>query len=135
MPTKISYGDAGIATHEVSDTFTQDELFNSAIPMPSTEDHPVGENTEFVVGSAVGLNAGVLVLATTGGGSPVQAIGVAAAPVTTGAGGSDSIPIYRTGNFNVDALTFDASFDTLAKKKAAFQGAPAPTNIIVRERL
>ncbi|TIP38615.1 MAG: hypothetical protein E5X77_31675 [Mesorhizobium sp.] len=45
------------------------------------------------------------------------------------------VAIYRAGNFNPDALNWDASFDTDAKREAAFRGAPSPTNILIRKRL
>ena len=83
--------------------------------------------------SAAAWGAGTL--ATGAAGSNVQAIGVTATPVKTAAGQVDRIPIYRAGNFNPAALGWHTSFATDQKKAAAFRGAPAPTNIIVRKRL
>lgn len=42
------------------------------------------------------------------------------------------IGLIRGGNFNVDALVFDASFSD-AEKLAAFEGAPTPTNIVLQK--
>lgn len=42
--------------------------------------------------------------------------------------------VYYSGCFNQDELVWDASFDSDAKKQAAFDGAPSPINIIVAKR-
>lgn len=34
-----------------------------------------------------------------------------------------TVPVYREGHLNMDALTWDATFDTDAKKKTAFEGS------------
>ena len=125
---------AGIAEFEVSDNFSSVELFNSAIPNPSTEDFPVGESTTLPAYSVVGLSAGNLVLAKTSA-TAVVPIGITTVPVATGAGQTDRVAIYRSGNFNPAALNWHADYDTAAKKAAAFRGSPTPTNIIIRERL
>ena len=133
--TNIPYGDAGIASFEVSDNFTTVELFNSAIPHPVTEDFPVAENSNFPVNSVVGVDAnGNLAMAKTSA-TAVVPLGVTTVAVVTGAGVTDRIAIYRAGNFNPAALNWHADYDTMAKKKAAFRGSPTPTNIILRERL
>lgn len=41
--------------------------------------------------------------------------------------------IYRGGVFNPSMLNWDASFDTDAAKLKAFEGAPAPTQIVLRK--
>ncbi|WP_292329166.1 hypothetical protein, partial [Mesorhizobium sp.] len=64
----------------------------------------------------------------------VQAIGVTTAPVLDTIA-AQRVAIYRAGNFNPDALNWDASFDTDAKREAAFRGTPSPTNILIRKRL
>lgn len=130
----IPYGEAGIAGFELSDDFSTTELFNSLVPLASTEDFPVAESTTLPVFSVVGLSAGVLVLAKTSV-TAVVPIGITTAPVVTGVGQTDRIAIFRTGNFNPAALTWHADYDTAAKKAAAFRGSPTPTNILIRERL
>lgn len=64
----------------------------------------------------------------------VIAIGVLAHAVTLGASGTGTGPVWYSGAFNMDALVWDASFDTDAKKEAAFRGAPTPTTIIIAKR-
>jgi len=133
--TNIPLGNAGIAGFDTNDGFAQTELFNSAIPMPVTEDFPVGQNTILPAFSVVGRDAtGNLVLAQTSGAAVVP-IGVTTAPVATGAGQTDRVAIYRAGNFNPDALTWHADYATDDQRAAAFRGSPAPTNIVIRKRL
>ncbi|TPK15176.1 hypothetical protein FJ872_19450 [Mesorhizobium sp. B2-5-9] len=64
----------------------------------------------------------------------VAALGITTAPVVD-TDAAQRVAIYRAGNFNPDALNWDASFDTDAKREAAFRDAPTPTNILVRKRL
>lgn len=136
--TAIPLTSAGIAGFEVSETFTSTEIFNSAVPQPVTEDMAYGQNTDLAALSVVGLDAGVLALARLPDGEDddgVAALGVLVTPVDPGAGQSGSAPIWRAGNFNPDALVWHESYDTPAKRLAAFNGAPTPTYIILRERL
>ena len=64
----------------------------------------------------------------------IRAIGVLAHAAALGASGSLNGQVWYSGCFNQDALVWDASFDTDAKKQAAFFGAPTPTTIIVAKR-
>ncbi|RWG53998.1 MAG: hypothetical protein EOQ64_22010 [Mesorhizobium sp.] len=64
----------------------------------------------------------------------VAPLGITTAPVVD-TDVAQRVAIYRAGNFNPDALNWDASFNTDDKREAAFRGAPAPTNILVRKRL
>lgn len=68
-----------------------------------------------------------------GEGVGIRPIGITTVPVVTGAGVEASIHLGRAGCFNPDALYWDASFDADAKKKVAFEGAPTPTNIVIRK--
>jgi len=64
----------------------------------------------------------------------VRPIGILVYAHTTG--GSDTTvraAVYRAGVFNPALLVWDASFDSDEKKRLAFEGAPAPTNIIIRK--
>lgn len=74
--------------------------------------------------------------ATLTGGTAVptnRAIGITVTKVVTGAGGEyKGAPVYRGGCFNPLALNWHASYSTEEEKIRAFQGAPTPTNIIMR---
>lgn len=60
------------------------------------------------------------------------AIGVAMFPIVTDADDALTLSVLRAGVLNPDALAWDASYATAADRVAAFRGAPAPTNIIVK---
>lgn len=67
--------------------------------------------------------------ATTG----VKAIGITEYAVdnTGGADGALNAAVWRQGVFNPNLVQWDDSFDTAAKKYAAFEGAPTPTAIFM----
>lgn len=78
------------------------------------------------------LTNGAFGAATLGGGqgAGAKAVGVMAGAITT-TGAEAMAPVLRGGHFNGDFLTWDASFDSDAKKKAAFEGANSPTQIVI----
>lgn len=51
---------------------------------------------------------------------------IIAEPIFIADGDTMTIPVYRTGHFNMDVLNWDASYDTDAKKKDAFLGSDSP---------
>lgn len=55
---------------------------------------------------------------------------ILAEPVVLTNGVPITVPVYRTGHWDMDALVWDASYDTEAKKKAAFEGSVSPTIFI-----
>jgi len=59
-----------------------------------------------------------------------QANFIAAMSVVVPDGSTKQVPVFTAGHFDQDALTWDASYDTDAKKKAAFQGSLSPTILI-----
>ena len=59
------------------------------------------------------------------------AIGITTAPIVTGAGQNPKLQIIRGGHFNGDMLVWGATYNTDAKKIAAFRGAATPTNIVI----
>ena len=59
------------------------------------------------------------------------AMGVLLAPVQITDGDSVVVPIAVAGYFDYDVLVFASTFDTDAKKKAAFDGLGAPINILL----
>jgi hypothetical protein len=58
-------------------------------------------------------------------------LGILTAPVSLPAGQSMNIDVIVAGYLDYTALKFAASFTTDAQKQAAFNGAPAPINIIL----
>lgn len=63
----------------------------------------------------------------TGATAPERANYILAEPVSIGIGETMTIPVYRSGHWNMDALVWDVSYDTDAKKAAAFEGSVSPT--------
>lgn len=106
-------------------------------PAVMTKDEIYAFNQDIDALTVVGKNAaGEIVPAVLDTGTPansIKPIGISIIDVVTGGTGEKKgAPIYRAGCFNPDALVWPASFDTEAKKQAAFEGSPSPTNIILR---
>jgi hypothetical protein len=106
-------------------------LVTGETPLQFAMDIPVALSQTLVAYRVVGLNgSGNVVEAAFGS---VQAIGFILYPVTTG--GSGTLPagrIMRAGCFNPDRLSWPASYDTAAKRMNAFNGAPTPTQMVMR---
>lgn len=93
--------------------------------------------------TVVGLDASGNLVAATWNATPANAIkpiGVLAHAATSDSSNSKGVKglVYYSGCFNIDAkspLVWDATFDTDAKKEAAFIGSPTPTQIVARKRL
>jgi hypothetical protein len=65
----------------------------------------------------------------------IAPIGVLAIGLTTAVGESETgAPVYFSGAFNLNALTWDSSYANETDKLTAFNGAPTPTTIIVKKR-
>jgi len=110
-------------------------LVTGDFPQVASTDENVAESQTLEALTVVGFDSnGRIVPAVLGGGSPIAPIGVLAYATTTGVGVSGVYAgVYRTGVFNPDLLVWDASFSTDAEKAKAFEGAPSPTQIIIRK--
>ena len=120
------YGQPGVAAFELTDDYLNTVLLRGSHPILSPAvSLPVG--VAFSRFQVVGLDAnGNLAPAN----ATIKAIGVA---YTAGVVGERGLYWYA-GHFNSDMLVWDASFNTPAKKAAAFQGSPTPTDIRVSPR-
>lgn len=88
----------------------------------------VGAEVELPIYSVISYDGTTIALAEMAGDPAASnAYGILAAPVLTGVGGATTVPVYRTGHFEMGALNWDDSFDTDAKKAAAFEGGKSPT--------
>ena len=129
--TVIKFGNEGMPGWE-SQGFTNVELF-SGNPAENTSVHNLDAATvaaaELPAFAVVGVGASGIALAKYD--KSVQALGITVSPIPMGAAAGSKIVIFRDGTFNPDALTWDASFNTDAKKAAAFDGAPSPTAIFI----
>ncbi len=132
MPN-IPYGGEGVAQGIDTQEFSYNELLTGHAPAFLTVPGYQADGTVAMAAfTVVGVNAGVLVPAVLGGATPVAPIGILPAPILA-SGNVQKVGLIRGGNFNVDALVFDASFATEADKLAAFEGAPTPTNIVLQK--
>lgn len=75
-------------------------------------------------GANIAVSGGTL----TGGDDDLDTkpYGILAEPVVMTNGQSMSVEFIRTGHFNMDALTWDASFATEESKRSAFEGSLSP---------
>lgn len=131
----IPYPEAGLAAFEELDNWTADLLISGNWP-PLSPGYPlpVAADQELKQFEVVGLTAGKLVPAVKGGATPVTPIGIVTQAVTGASDGTTTVPVLYAGCFNPDALVWDASYATDEDKRSAFEGAPAPTQIVIRAR-
>lgn len=59
---------------------------------------------------------------------------ILAEPITIAAGATMTVPVYRSGHWNMDALNWDASYTTDAQKAAAFEGSKSPTIFVSKPK-
>lgn len=132
------YADPGRASFEVMDDYTQNFLLAGIHPeLKPAVSAPLPNNANYAQFTVVGRNAsGQLVPAVWDAveANRVRPVGVLAHAASLGASGTGTGTFWYSGCFNMDALVWGASFDTEAKKLAAFEGSPTPTTIIVAKR-
>ena len=127
MATTIPQIDAGMASSQTED-FKTIPLFTGDTPVTTLDylvNSAVISGADLAANTVVGFNSsGELVKATWNAtpASGVPAIGVTTNTVKQGAT-TKSVAVYRTGCFNPDALIWDSTYDTDAKKKSAFEYA------------
>ncbi|WP_031268951.1 MULTISPECIES: head decoration protein [unclassified Labrenzia] len=129
----VPYMETGLAAFEELDSYQQQFLLSGSHPpfatgIPMT----IKASEDIKQFHVVGLDASDLIVPAVEG--VTQAIGIASQAVIGNVGGTTTAPIIYSGCFNPDALVWDASYDTDAKKEAAFRGAPTPTQITIRRR-
>lgn len=128
---EIPFGSPGVASLETETLAGLVTPFAGDTPPPVTVHATVPAESDLKLYQAVEVDAsGEIVPAVEGVNAPTA---IMAAPAVTAAGETTTAPVYIAGNFRPDALVWDASYDTMAKKLAAFEGAAAPTNIVIRE--
>lgn len=131
MPN-IPYGGEGVPSGIDTQEFIYQELLTGHAPaflvVPGFKANGAVAMAAFTV---VGVSGGNLVPATATGAADVAPIGILVSPILAN-GQEQKVGLIRGGNFNVDALVFDASFSD-AEKLVAFEGAPTPTNIVLQK--
>jgi len=110
-----------------------DPLVTGDAPALYTEPLPVAAEMTLVAREVVGFDVSNNIIPAVDG--TTNAIGFVMYGIdTTGeAAGAVEVEVVRGGVFNPDLLVWDASYADDAEKRAAFRGAPTPTNIIIRK--
>lgn len=130
--TPLDLGKPGIADIQTG-SFTGPREYRANDQHATTTSVKVGENVDLPVLSVVYYDEAndTIGLAVHGDASKA-AYGILTAPVKTGAGEATTVAVYRTGAFLMDALNWDASFDTDEKKATAFEGGKSPSLFIMK---
>lgn len=82
-----------------------------------------------------GTNLAVSGATLTGGDddADIKPFGILASPVVMTNGQSMSVPIYRGGDWDMDQLNWDATYETDESKRRAFEGSLSP-NIFIQKK-
>lgn len=137
MAEDITSKDYGLASLQ-TDTFTQTELFAGDTP-PAVTDYGILGSSLNTAGIPAWTPVYVdpadrsITLAVIDGVTPansVQPNAITIATIEAGSAATSSVPVYKAGMFNVDALNWPASFNTDALKFAAFE--PSGSQIYVK---
>ena len=133
MTTNLPYSDPGAAAFEDLGDFQNDQflLLGQHPKLATFPLKPTSGVLPLAPFTVVTLSGGKIAAATSG----VPATGVLMHGIPVGGDANLSgAPVAYSGNFNIDALVWDASFDTDAKKLAAFTGSTSPTQIVLGKR-
>lgn len=106
-------------------------LLSGHLPAWTTKDEIVAASQNIPAYTPVGYDGNKRIVPAVEG--TTQAIGITITAIVTDASTTyKAAPIVRAACLNPDRINWPASYDTDAKKFAAFDGAPTPTNILVR---
>lgn len=133
MPhVKVPYPEAGLAAFEQLDSYEADLLISGSWPKLSPGyPLPVKAGQTLEQFQVCGIEDGFVVPAVKG---TVQASLVSTQKVVGNAEGTTTAPFFYSGCFNPAMLVWDASYASDEDKRAAFEGAPTPTQILIRAR-
>lgn len=128
VDNKVPYGDPGVANFEKESWGNRQNWQYGDTPALTTK-------TVSFTASGADLTITFLDVLAVDGGAAAQAGAtaadranyIAATTITIPDGETKSVPVYVQGHFEMAALGWDASYDTDAKKEAAFQGSVSPT--------
>lgn len=130
--TTIPYGLPGVASFELTDDYVNQRMLNGSFPpLDPASSAEAGDDLERF--HVVGYDSSFNLIPATWDADPdlaVKPIGITAVSALTG----ERVLFHVSGHWNLDILTFDASFNTDAKKINAFIGAPTPTAIKISSR-
>lgn len=123
---------AGVAG-QWSETFDAGEvsLLAGDVPALATMQLPAAAAQTFEAHEVVGFDGSNRLIPAVHGVTAAIGFVMYAPSAATTAG--QLLEVVRMGCFNPDRLVWDASYDTDEKKRLAFEGAPSPTQIILRK--
>ena len=104
-------------------------LIVSETPPVVTVDLPLSAGT-YLAYTPVKFNTAGTSLEVAVQGKP--AIGILLKDIVVPAGQNVGVPVMRAAGLNKDLINWPASYTTDAHKYGAFEGAPTPTNIVVK---
>lgn len=116
----------GTPTTSTRQNGVTERLFNGVTPAVSTGVHKVAASQTIRYRELVMFNDDKELVPAIYG---TPAIGISLADVETGADDVVTIEVVRSACLNPAAVVWPASYDTAAKRAAAFEGAPTPTQI------
>lgn len=134
MPNvKVPYPEAGLAAFEELDTYEAGLLLSGSWPVQSPGfPLPVKAGVTIEKFEVCGIDdEGFVVPAVKG---TVEASLISTQKVVGNDAGTTTSPFWYSGCYNPDMLIWHASFATDADKSKAFNGAPSPTQILIRKR-
>lgn len=123
--------DAGVP-QQYSDSFlvTPEGLITGETPRQFVVDMTAALNQTIAAYTPVGLDgSGDIIPAVFG---TTQAIGILVYPVVAGATNKPVARVLRAGCLNPAMIAWPASYNTAERRLEAFNGAPSPTQIVVR---
>lgn len=135
--TTIPIGNPGLAGGVVTENFKKFEVLLSDRPAIFGEEVEVAAayTGTLALYSVVKLDAAGRITGladNVSGANAAGAKGILAMQIVKTGAGTPKAYIYRGGHFNIDALVWDdTTFDTDAKKIAAFRDAPTPSAMVL----
>ena len=135
VDNKVPLGNPGIAEFS-SETWgnTNPMLYSDT---PALVEKPItvaasGADVEIALGQVLAADGSAA--AQDGATAADKACYIAACSIVVADGDSALVPVYHAGHFDMDALTWDATYDTDAKKEAAFSDAGVNPTIFISKR-
>lgn len=129
----VPYSEAGLAAFQELDSYVTEFLISGSWPaLAPGYPLPMAASQTFKQFEVLGLDGNNQLVPAEYG--VTQAQFVCTQAVTSGAGENPTVDVFYAGCFNPDALVWGASYDNDEKKRSAFEGAPTPTQILIRAR-
>lgn len=135
VDNKVPLGNPGIAEFSSETWGNVNELLISDTPAQVTQTITVtasGADVTITLGQVLAADGAAADQA--GATAADKACYIGATNIVVADGTSKEVPVYRAGHYDMDALTWDASYDTDAKKKAAFDDAGVSPMIFIGKR-